>query len=207
MDEGLRRMIERAEQGDVEYMVMVGDCYNRGLYTEKDEKEAYRYYKMAADKGNAGAEFMVGLSYLYGDGVAKDKKLARQYIRSAADKGVSKAQFVFGIMCLAGEAGFLIGKRTAVEYFEKAARQGLAEAQIKLADAYFLGNGVAKDLDKSVFWMACAYLHGNDAREESQEAVNRFNALLEAGVPGGRTYIDSIIEKVKTNFISYTKES
>ena len=50
MDEGLKNLVTKAEQGDVDAMVMVGDCYNRGLHTEKDDQEAHRYYKMAADK-------------------------------------------------------------------------------------------------------------------------------------------------------------
>ena len=35
MDEGLKNLVTKAEQGDVAAMVMVGDCYNKGLHTEK----------------------------------------------------------------------------------------------------------------------------------------------------------------------------
>lgn len=38
MDEGLKNLVTKAEQGDVDAMVMVGDCYNRGLHTEKMNK-------------------------------------------------------------------------------------------------------------------------------------------------------------------------
>ena len=43
------------------YMVMVGDYYNRGFHTNKDDLKAQIYYKMATDKGHVAATFMVGL--------------------------------------------------------------------------------------------------------------------------------------------------
>ena len=49
MEEGLKKLIMQAEQGDVESMVIVGDCFNRGSYTDKDDRKAHFYYKMAAD--------------------------------------------------------------------------------------------------------------------------------------------------------------
>ena len=35
MDEGLKNLITKAEGGDIEAMVMVGDCYSRGFHTDK----------------------------------------------------------------------------------------------------------------------------------------------------------------------------
>ncbi len=68
MDEGLKNLVTKAEQGDVDAMIMVGDCYNRGLHTEKDDQEAHRYYKMAADKGHVQANLMVAIDLLNGIG-------------------------------------------------------------------------------------------------------------------------------------------
>ena len=67
-DEGLKKIMVKAEQGDLEAMVMVGDCFNRGLHTEKNDREAHRYYKMAADKGHIQANLMVAIDLLNGIG-------------------------------------------------------------------------------------------------------------------------------------------
>ena len=71
MDEGLKNLVIKAEQGDIDAMIMVGDCYNRGLHIEKNDKEAHKYYKMAADKGNVQASLMVAIDLLNGIGVKK----------------------------------------------------------------------------------------------------------------------------------------
>ena len=89
MDEGLKNLVTKAEQGDVDAMVMVGDCYNRGLHTEKDDQEAHRYYKMAADKGHVQANLMVAIDLLNGIGTSKDKKAGTKYLQIAADGGAA----------------------------------------------------------------------------------------------------------------------
>lgn len=98
MDEGFMNLIAKADAGDVEAMVMVGDCYNRGFHADKDDFKAQTYYKMAADKGHAAAAFMVGLGYLFGTGVKKDKANAIKYIQDAAVKGFANAQHMMGMM-------------------------------------------------------------------------------------------------------------
>lgn len=80
MDEGLKNLVTKAEQGDVDAMVMVGDCYNRGLHTEKDDQEAHRYYKMAADKGHVQANLMVLLMLRFEKNRRKvDKSYCREW--------------------------------------------------------------------------------------------------------------------------------
>ena len=55
MDEGLKNLVAKAESGDIEAMVMVADCYNRGFHTAQNDSKAQAYYKMAADKGHKNA--------------------------------------------------------------------------------------------------------------------------------------------------------
>ena len=64
MDENIQILIEQAARGDIDAMVMVGDCYNRGLYTEKNDQAAHKYYKMAADRGHLQAKLMVAIEFL-----------------------------------------------------------------------------------------------------------------------------------------------
>lgn len=203
MDEGLMNLIAKADAGDVEAMVMVGDCYNRGFHTNKDDIKAQTYYKMAADKGHVAATFMVGLGYLFGTGVKKDKTNAIKYIQDAADKGFANAQYLLGTLYKSGEVGLFFKEQKAVQYLEKASKQGHAKAQLALGDMNITNNRAQYSLEKGLFWLACAYLHGNSAKEESQDAMNRLNTLLKAGLPGGKERIDKLIASIKRNYPSY----
>ena len=167
MDEGLKNLVTKAEQGDVDAMVMVGDCYNRGLHTEKDDQEAHRYYKMAADKGHVQANLMVAIDLLNGIGTSKDKKAGTKYLQIAADGGAAFGQYLLASMYKIGEIGLFGREQKAMKYFEMAAKQGDAKSQVELADMIMLAKKSKYTLDDMVFWLVCAYLHGNQAEEEA----------------------------------------
>ncbi len=205
MDEGLKNLVAKAESGDIEAMVMVADCYNRGFHTAQNDSKAQAYYKMAADKGHAVAAFMVSLGYLNGTGVRKSKSDAVKYMQFAADHGVANAQFVLGTLYKSGEVGLFFKDQKAVHYLEMASKQGHAKAQISLGDMNITNSGSLFTLEKGLFWLICAYMHGNSAKEESQNAMERLNTLLKSGLPGGKDRIDQIIATIKQKYPTYIK--
>lgn len=88
------------------------------------------------------------------------------------------------------------------EYFETSAKMGFALAQLEIGDLYMFEQ---KDIDKAIFWWACAYLHDDERDiENSKDAKNRLNDLAKSGVPGGFQRINSIIGKVKKEYAPYT---
>ena len=66
MDEDLKELIVKADNGDVEAMVMVAGCYNSGFGTGKDEAKAHIYYRRAADRGNVVAAYLAGMLWRNG---------------------------------------------------------------------------------------------------------------------------------------------
>jgi TPR repeat protein len=66
----------------------------------------------------------------------------------------------------------------AVEWFEKAAKQDMAEAQVALGDALMSGSGVAQDQDAAVHWYQQA------ARQKHVGAARRLDAVGVALVDG-----------------------
>lgn len=206
MDEGLKNLVTKAEQGDVDAMVMVGDCYNRGLHTEKDDQEAHRYYKMAADKGHVQANLMVAIDLLNGIGTSKDKKAGTKYLQIAADGGAAFGQYLLASMYKIGEIGLFGREQKAMKYFEMAAKQGDAKSQVELADMIMLAKKSKYTLDDMVFWLVCAYLHGNQAEEESNAALQRINHLISNGMPGGKAYVEKVLDNVKRNYQVYLKK-
>lgn len=206
MDEGLKNLVTKAEQGDVDAMVMVGDCYNRGLHTEKDDQEAHRYYKMAADKGHVQANLMVAIDLLNGIGTSKDKKAGTKYLQIAADGGAAFGQYLLASMYKIGEIGLFGREQKAMKYFEMAAKQGDAKSQVELADMIMLAKKSKYTLDDMFFWLVCAYLHGNQAEEESNAALQRINHLISNGMPGGKAYVEKVLDNVKRNYQVYLKK-
>ena len=206
MDEGLKNLVTKAEQGDVDAMVMVGDCYNRGLHTEKDDQEAHRYYKMAADKGHVQANLMGAIDLLNGIGTSKDKKAGTKYLQIAADGGAAFGQYLLASMYKIGEIGLFGREQKAMKYFEMAAKQGDAKSQVELADMIMLAKKSKYTLDDMVFWLVCAYLHGNQAEEESNAALQRINHLISNGMPGGKAYVEKVLDNVKRNYQVYLKK-
>lgn len=204
MDEGLRNLILKADQGDVEAMVMVGDCYNKGFHTEKDDKMAHAYYKKAADVGHTSSALMIAIDYLNGMGTAKNKKLGVTYLTFAADNGIAYAQFLLATLYKHKEIGLFGNERKAIKYYEMAAKQGDAKSQIELADIIWNNKNSKYSLDDMLFWLVCAYLHTQN-KEESNLAMQRLNALLKSGLPGGKPRVDEIVAKVKRNYQQYTQ--
>ncbi|RHO58089.1 sel1 repeat family protein [Ruminococcaceae bacterium AM07-15] len=205
MDEGLKSLIAKAEQGDVKSMVMVGDCYNRGLYTNKDDSKAQVYYKMAADNGHPGAMFMVGLGYLNGIGVEQNMVTAVKYIQDAANKGVANAQYIAGSLYHAGKAGTFFKNRKAIKYYKMAAKQGHADAQYKLGKIYLLkwSHGSNRHFDKGLFWILCASLHtSKKSAEVSTKAKDYINRIIsELGFP--KEAVKWKIEQIKREHPGY----
>ncbi|MBR4221013.1 MAG: sel1 repeat family protein, partial [Victivallales bacterium] len=65
--------------------------YAGGIGTDVDEKEAFKYYKYAADNGDIASCYAVGMRYFYGIGTEKDKEAAKDYWTRAAGKGNEEA--------------------------------------------------------------------------------------------------------------------
>lgn len=63
----------------------LADSYLDGDGTEKNETEAFRLYKQAADMGSGSAQFNVAILYRDGVGTKKSPKRALKYMRMAAN--------------------------------------------------------------------------------------------------------------------------
>lgn len=98
--ESARLLRQAAELGDADAQCDLGDAYS-GLFElceavgGQNEKEAFRWYKLAAEQGHATAQRNLGYCYYRGEGVPKDKKEAAKWWRLAAEQGDEdvKSQF------------------------------------------------------------------------------------------------------------------
>ena len=106
--------------------------YDNGEGVLKDEAEAVKWFRLAAEQGDAKAQFNLGLMYDNGEGVLKDEAEAVRWFRLAAEQGVATAQFNLGIRYGKGE-GVLKDSVLAHMWFNIAGANGYARAR-KLRD-------------------------------------------------------------------------
>jgi TPR repeat protein len=69
----------------------------------QDEKEAVKWYRLAAEQGNAAAQYNLSLMYANGQGVPQDDKEAVKWTRMAAEQGYAAAQLSLGVMYANGQ--------------------------------------------------------------------------------------------------------
>ena len=60
--------------------------YDFGLGVKENDKEAVKWYRMAAEQGNAKSQYSLGIAYEQGNGVTRDLNEALKYYRLAAEQ-------------------------------------------------------------------------------------------------------------------------
>lgn len=138
------RCLDGVVTGDRDAQYMLGFMYAYGRGVEKDEVEAVKWYRMAAEQGHDEAQDSLGDCYYFGDGVAEDDVEAVKWYRMAAEQDNELAQCSLGDCYYYGD-GVAQDYTAAAKWFSLAAGRGDAEAQCKLGEMYVGGLGVQKD--------------------------------------------------------------
>lgn len=201
MDKSIQELIDRAEQGDVEAMILVSKHYKNGILTEQDDVKAHEYRLMAAQRGDAGSEYIVGMDYCFGFGVAENMALGLKYLQSAADKNIAHAQYTLAALYDGNEeVNAYLKEEEYTGYLEKAAKQGHAGAQIMLGDMYVEGKRRKRDLEQAAFWFCCAYLHD----ESNETAKEKIDSLINAGFNGiSKSKIEKMLAEINALYPQY----
>ena len=77
--------------------------YESGQGGLRNDAEAIKWYRKAAEQGDAVAQFNLGTMYAKGEGVSQNDAEAAQWYRLAADHGLAGAQFNLGMMYAEGQ--------------------------------------------------------------------------------------------------------
>jgi hypothetical protein len=119
--------LSRAEQGDAEAQLQLGMRYAEGDGVIQNDKEAVRWFALAAEQGLAEAQYQYGLALLKGRGVVQDYQAAFNWIERPAQRGYARAQYSLGELYRFG-TGTAIDKARAYLWFNLAAAQGVEAA-------------------------------------------------------------------------------
>src|SRR5918996_236655 len=165
-NEAERRMLAEicagADKGDAKARYELGRAFFSGILgVAKDQAEAVKWFRKAAEQNLADAQFSLGVCYAKGQGVAKDDAKAVKWFRKAAEQNDARAQAALGVRYAKGQ-GVAKNKAEAVKWYRKAAEQNVADAQYNLGVCYANGQGVAKDEVEAYKWWLLAGGEGND---------------------------------------------
>ncbi|WP_082652417.1 tetratricopeptide repeat protein [Aureimonas sp. AU12] len=153
-----------ANLGDPAAQTLLGEIYARGLGVPRDEKEAARWYGIAAKAGVAEAQFRYALMLIDGRAVERDDAAARDLMKAAADAGNPLAAFNYGQMLI--QSSPTGGFAEALGYFRKAAGSGVPDAEYALSQLYAYGRGTERaDDGEARRWLTEAARSGHDTAQ------------------------------------------
>jgi len=178
-----------AERGDTEAQFIAGGMYFKGIGTEKNPQEAFKWLYKAALNGESTpqSQKILGEAFLMGSGVPQNYTESIQWYQKAAESGDRDAQNELAFLYYVGR-GVEQDFKTSFKWFEKAAREGLAVAQYNVGIMWYTGNGVpSSDLIEAYAWLSLAAANGHqDASAASKyiETVVSPSELQEAQKKG-----------------------
>lgn len=164
--------LDEAEKGDASAQTNVGALYAAGQGVPRDDREAAKWFHLAAAQGDTKAQTNLGALYAVGQGVPRDEQEAAKWFHMAAAQGNAKAQSYLGVLYSRG-SGVKQDDQEAAKWFHMAAVQGDTQAQFSLGVMYDVGRGVAKNLVVACAWYTLAAGNGDKAAQNFKDAIQQ----------------------------------
>jgi TPR repeat protein len=200
----LEEVKAQAGAGNVNSEFELGLRYANGEGVAKDEVEAVKWYRKAAEQNFALAQAILGNRYANGQGVTKNYVEAVKWYRKAAEQNLAGAQNNLGVRYANGQ-GVTKNYAEAVKWYRKAAEQNLDIAQNNLGKYYATGRGVAKDYVEAVKWyrkaaeqnyaeaqynLGLSYVKGDGVAKDYVESYKWLVLAAAQGIEGAKTTIN-----------------
>ena len=157
-----------AEQGNIEACFSVGLCFENGTGTKLNRIKAREFYAKAAESGNTRAMYNLALMYF---SMTNKEDTAIQWVTKAAELGLASALFTLGTCHKTGE-NVPIDCEKAAKYFKLGSQQNHVACLNALANLYFRGEGVQRNIYKAIL------LYQQSARLGHSGAVASINLCM-----------------------------
>ena len=95
-DIALEKWVPLVHNGAVEAQVNLGIMYAKGQGVDRDSGAAFKWYRLAADKGHAKAEYNIGVMFENGKSVEQSYDEAARWYGRAVDHGNPQAHSALG---------------------------------------------------------------------------------------------------------------
>ena len=156
-----KKMIEKAQNGDAEAMVLLGECYENGAGVPLDSALAFQWFKKAADLGNGDGCLSMTRYYLRGAaGVEIDTARYFAIRKEWADKDYPNGISALG-SCYEYGLGVARDSVKALELYQLAQKKGSPWGYYAMGLNYLYGElGLDKDVKKGISYLEKAYKMG-----------------------------------------------
>lgn len=141
-----------ADSGNPDAMILLADCFRKGVGTEADPEAAFDWYQRAANLGNTRA--MQELCYCYGNGIGteENKKMVFYWSIKGAEAGDDGAMVNLG-NCYKDGYGTEKNQELAFQWFQRAAEKKNEYGIFYLAACYWTGSGTEVNLKLAFDYM------------------------------------------------------
>ena len=176
-EEAVKWFSKSAEQGYENAQYQLADCYWNGIGVAQDRKVATEYYLKAYKQGYYKAGYKLVKCCYYGLDV--DKKLINEFIEAYVDieKADDEFLFILGELYFSGRV-LKQDYAKAVECLKKSANEWNYDACYHLAECYFCGLGIERDLDSAFEYYRVAAFNNNQFKNEAFDKL--FDLLLQS---------------------------
>lgn len=178
----LLQLSTMAEQGDARAAYLLGTRYASGRAGVRDDSQAVRWFKRAAELELPEAQFNLGVMYATGRGVVREPARAANWFRLSAEQGLADGQHAIGTLYASG-TGVPRDQRKAAEWLGKAAAQAHAQAQFNLGVLYEFGQGVSRSPSRAKAWYGKAASGGYAPAAERLQRLRDSIAEVERSGP------------------------
>jgi len=156
-EEAFNWYLRAAEQELAEAQNRVGLAYQFGWYVLQSYNEAIRWYRLSAEQNYAPAQVYLGAMYLYGFGVEIDLfEVEKWFLRAANNNHPVGQYYLANLYNEKVSEGREKYELEALKWYQRAAEQGIAQAQNKIAVAYQNGIGRNQNYEAAEKWFRLA---------------------------------------------------
>lgn len=167
--------------------------YATGTGVTKNNAEAAKWFRKAAQQGHLAAQTALGDMLASGSGITQDDNEAVEWFRKAAEQGHREAQHRLAERYEHG-TGITKDNIEAVKWFHRSAEQGYQQAKYRLGVKFRDGHGVPQNHVQAYAWLSLANSWEKDELREQLSATQ----LAQARELSIALYLKELIRHQKT---------
>lgn len=157
-----------AENGSLEGMYFLGFTYYEGIGVEMNLDEAFKWFKLSAEKGHELSQFLLANSYFDGIGVEKDIIEAMKWLMLSVENGNRMALLVLASNLFGGNY-IKPDNEKAFNLFNELQHE-FSETQKYLGLCYLYGKGVEQDFKKAITYFEKSIEYGSYESDVSSKS-------------------------------------
>ncbi|MDS0525902.1 sel1 repeat family protein [Clostridium sp. SHJSY1] len=151
---------KKVNADNVEIQYMYAKMYFNGDGVEVNYEEGIKWLNIAAENGHGEAQCHLGACYYNGEKLERDYNKAVELFTMAKENKNPLAYVCLGLAYLEGNGVKKKNRKKAYEYFKKAHKLAEPIGTYRLANCYYIGIGVEKNLLKALNYYEKAIKNG-----------------------------------------------